>query len=415
MYRNIIRIAEMKKILPVGLVWLMLLQGCEELLPSVPASNEVLDGPIDGLSAAQMRAFLAGDEAFSEVFTPALGLGPYFVTSSCVSCHPGDGKGHPSSGLTRFGKFTSGSFDHMLTQGGPQLQNHAIPGFEAETIPVDATGVTVFLAPAVTGLGLLEAVTDADILAKADPNDLDADGISGLPNYITPPDFFEPKTHHVVNGGRYIGRFGKKAGAIDLLMQTVGAYKQDMGITSDFDLVDPINFNEADINIGQVAAPEVSAATVNQVVFYLSTLKPPLRRNAEDTEVIEGEALFEQIGCTACHLPTMTSGPHAVAALANKTFHPYTDLLMHDMGAGLDDGYTEGTATTSEWKTPALWGLGLSKDAQGGMYFLLHDGRASSIEEAIMMHGGEATAAAENFDALAQSDKDFVIKFLESL
>ncbi|UXX77641.1 thiol oxidoreductase [Reichenbachiella carrageenanivorans] len=405
----------MKKILLLGLMWGMLLQGCEELLPSAPASNEILDGPIEGLSAAQMHTFLAGDEAFSEVFVPESGLGPYFVTSSCVTCHPGDGKGHPSSGLTRFGKFTNGSFDHMLAQGGPQLQNHAIPGFEAETIPAEATGITVFLAPAVTGMGLLEAVPDADILAKADPNDLDSDGISGEPNYIIPPVFFKPKTHHLANAGRYIGRFGKKAGAIDLLMQTVGAYKQDMGITSDFDLEDPINFNDSEIAIGQVGDPEVSASTVNQVVFYLQTLKPPLRRKAEDSDVIEGEMLFEQIGCATCHLPTMTSGPHAVEALAYKTFHPYTDLLMHDMGTDLDDGYTEGTAITSEWKTPALWGLGLSKNAQGGLYFLMHDGRAGSIEEAIMMHGGEAAAAAEKFEALAQADRDFVVRFLESL
>ncbi|MEO9801866.1 MAG: di-heme oxidoredictase family protein [Reichenbachiella sp.] len=404
----------MRKIYTLGLLFFAL-QSCDEIMPSAPADNEVLDGPIDGLSAAQIRTFLAGDEAFGEVFTPETGLGPYFVTSSCIACHPGDGKGHPSSGLTRFGKFTSGNFDHMLLQGGPQLQNRAIPGFEAERIPADATGVTTFLAPAVTGLGLLEAVTDADILANADPLDLDADGISGVPNYITPPDFFQPRTHHQPNSGQYIGRFGKKAGAIDLTMQTVGAYKQDMGITSDFDLNDPINYNESDITIGQVDDPEVSAATVNEVVFYLSTLKPPVRRNEEDSEVRSGEILFEQIGCTSCHLSTMTTGDHAVEALANKTFHPYTDLLMHDMGAGLDDGYTEGTATTSEWKTPALWGLGLSPDAQGGGYFLLHDGRARSIEAAITMHGGEAAQSATNFTELSSEDKAFVVKFLESL
>ncbi|MEP2025542.1 MAG: di-heme oxidoredictase family protein [Reichenbachiella sp.] len=404
----------MKRIYFLSLYMIIMLS-CEEIMPSAPADNEVLDGPIEGLSAAQMRVFLAGDERFSEVFTPETGLGPYFVTSSCIACHPGDGKGHPSSGLTRFGKFTNGSFDHMLDQGGPQLQNRAIPGFEAELIPSEATGVTTFLAPAVTGLGLLDAVSDADILANADPNDLDGDGISGVPNYIEAPDFFEPRAIHLANGTSYIGRFGKKAGAIDLKMQTVGAYKQDMGITSDFDLEDPINFNDSDITIGNVDDPEVSAATVNEVVFYLSTLKPPLRRNENDPAVKNGEELFEQIGCTSCHLPTLQTGDHAVSALSNQTFHPYTDLLMHDMGPELDDGYTEGIADTDEWKTPALWGLGLSKDAQGGTYFLLHDGRARSIEEAILLHGGEAALSAINFSELSEENRAFVIQFLESL
>lgn len=398
-------------------LWFLMgaMQSCEEIMPSAPADNDVLDGPIGGLSAAQLRVFLAGDEKFSEVFTPETGLGPYFVTSSCVACHPGDGKGHPSSALTRFGKFTNGSFDHMLNQGGPQLQNRAISGFEAETIPSEATGVTTFLAPAVTGLGLLEAVSDADILANADPNDLNGDGISGVPNYIEAPDFFEPRAFHIANGTSYIGRFGKKAGAIDLKMQTVGAYKQDMGVTSDFDLEDPINYNESDITIGSVDDPEVSAGTINEVVFYLSTLKPPLRRNEDDPAVMEGEQLFQQIGCTSCHMPTLRTGDHAVDALANQTFHPYTDLLMHNMGPGLDDGYTEGTAATDEWKTPALWGLGLSRDAQGGEYFLLHDGRARSIDEAITMHGGEAARAATNYSELSEEDRAFVIQFLESL
>ena len=390
-------------------------QSCEEIMPQAPADHEVLDGPIDGLTDNQLRTFLSGDEAFAEVFTPELGLGPYFVTTSCISCHPGDGKGHPSSGLTRFGKFEAGSFDHMLDQGGPQLQNRAIPGFEAESIPAEATGVTTFLAPAVTGLGLLEAVSDADILANADPFDLDNDGISGVPNYIEAPDFFESQDHHIPSLGRYIGRFGKKAGAIDLKMQTVGAYKQDMGITSEFDLEDPINYSEADFVTGQSNEPEVATLTLNQVVFYLKTLKPPVRRDEVDPEVQEGEHLFQQIGCTSCHIPTMNTGDHSVAALSNKTFHPYTDLLMHDMGPGLDDGYTEGTAQTNEWKTPALWGLGLSKDAQGGNYFLMHDGRAHSIEEAIAMHGGEGARSAKLFDALSEENKSFVIKFLESL
>ena len=114
-------------------------------------------------------------------------------------------------------------------------------------------------------------------------------------------------------------------------------------------------------------------------------------------------------------MPTLQTGPSPLSVLANKQFHPYTDLLLHDMGPTLDDGYTEGFALTSEWKTPALWGLGLSKDSQGGTYFLLHDGRATSIEEAILLHGGEATQSRDNFDQLSNADKLLLIKFLESL
>ena len=253
-------------------------------------------------------------------------------------------------------------------------------------------------------------------MAIADPNDIDGDGISGVPNYHDVPDFFVPGSHHIPDvSGRFIGRFGKKAGAIDLLIQTVGAYKQDMGITTDFDPVDPINYAVSALPLSYVDDPEVSSATVMQVVFYLRTLKAPLRRNEDEAEVLQGEMLFEQINCTACHLPKMKTGDHAVATLSNVEFHPYTDLLMHDMGPALDDGYTEGTALTSEWKTPALWGLGLSRNSQGGNYFLIHDGRAKSIESAIEAHGGEGAQSSAAYSALSTDDQLSLIQFLESL
>jgi CxxC motif-containing protein (DUF1111 family) len=150
-------------------------------------------------------------------------------------------------------------------------------------------------------------------------------------------------------------------------------------------------------------------------VFYLKTLKAPIARNSNQTDIIDGKALFANIGCAKCHRPEMQTGTSSIAALSNKTFYPYTDLLLHDMGPGLDDGYTEGSAKTYEWKTPALWGLGLSKFSQGGGYFLMHDGRARSIEEAIFMHGGEGDVSRENFQSLSDIDKRKLIKFLESL
>lgn len=392
------------------------LVSCELALPDAPAENEVLDGPMEGLTANQVQLFLLGDEAFGEVFTPETGLGPLFVANSCAACHVGDGKGHPATMLTRFGRWEGGAFDPLVHLGGPQLQHRAIPGFQPEVLPAQATVFTGLIAPAVTGLGLLEAVPDATLLALADPEDADGDGISGRAAYVFPPDFFEPQPHHVPDSaGRYIGRFGKKAAAIDLLHQTVNAYKQDIGVTSDFDLEDPFNPQVSNQPVDAVDDPEISAATVQQVVFYLRTLKAPLPRNGDDPAVIRGRELFLDIGCGACHTPTLRTGPSPIAPLSEVEFHPYTDLLLHDMGPELDDGYTEGGALPSEWRTPPLWGLGLSPDAQGGQYFLLHDGRARSIEEAILFHGGEGTASREAFQNLSHDDKKRLLAFLESL
>ena len=161
--------------------------------------------------------------------------------------------------------------------------------------------------------------------------------------------------------------------------------------------------------------PEVSNKTVNDVVFYLKTLKAPIQRTPNDPDVLAGQQLFTQINCSDCHKPTLQTGFSPIEVLSNKTIHPYTDLLLHDMGPGLDDGYTEGTAKTSEWRTPPLWGLGLSKNSQGGQYFLLHDGRARSINEAIQLHGGEATVSRNSYNSLTENDKQKLIKFLESL
>ncbi len=166
---------------------------------------------------------------------------------------------------------------------------------------------------------------------------------------------------------------------------------------------------------GQDADPEVTNQTVQDVVFYLQTLKAPIQRNQNDPDVQTGKQIFLNINCGKCHIPQLQTGPSAIAALSNKTFFPYTDLLLHDMGTALDDGYTEGSALTSEWRTPPLWGLGLSKNSQGGQYFLMHDGRAKSIEEAILLHGGEAAQSKTAFQQLSASDKAKMRKFLESL
>ena len=207
--------------------------------------------------------------------------------------------------------------------------------------------------------------------------------------------------------GKYIGRFGRKAAAYDLLQQTANAYNQDIGITS--------NYEPRDTYTGAILDPEVSNSTVDQVVFYLLTLKAPVQRERDDAQVLAGEQVFTAVGCAKCHTPELVTGPSPIAPLANKTFRPYSDLLLHDMGSGLDDGYTEGSALTSEWRTPPLWGLGLSPDSQGGSYFLLHDGRATSIEQAIEAHGGEGQASRDAYQQLSTTDREALLRFLESL
>ena len=197
--------------------------------------ESLLDGPVEGLSYDQNRQFLAGDMAFNdEIFTSQTGLGSIFVATSCGSCHAGDGKGHPFTTLTRFGQ-TDSTGNKFLHLGGPQLQNRALPGYTPEQIPAGAT-FSKFTPPANTGLGFIELVSDADILAMADPDDADGDGISGVPNWIELPPFITPiSANAIIKNGKYIHRFGKKAAAYNLLHQTVNAYNQDIGITSSFE------------------------------------------------------------------------------------------------------------------------------------------------------------------------------------
>ncbi|MEJ6982444.1 di-heme oxidoredictase family protein [Pedobacter sp. P351] len=401
----------MKKIKPLGILaasilLLVYISSCEKIMPQAPADEDILDGPLDGLSSEQKKLFLRGDVAFNdEIFNDKSGLGPLFVATSCGTCHAGDGKGHPFTTLTRFGQSdTIGN--QFLHKGAPQLQNRASSGFLAEQIPAGAT-FSKFTPPANTGLGFIEAVPDATILSLADENDLNGDGISGRPNWIKVPDYCQIRPGTIIRNGKYIGRFGKKAAVYDLLQQTVNAYNQDMGISSGYEFLDTYSGFQVD--------PEVSNQTVLDVVFYLQTLKAPIQRNTNNEEVKAGKSLFMNIGCAKCHTPELKTGSSRVSALSEKTFFPYTDMLLHDMGNGLNDGYTEGTALTAEWRTPALWGLGLSKNSQGGRYFLMHDGRAGSIEQAIILHGGEGQASKNQFVQLSATDKSKLIKFLESL
>jgi CxxC motif-containing protein (DUF1111 family) len=384
---------------------LFIATACEKLLPVSPEDSEVLDGTIKDLTTSETAQFLRGDVAFAKVFTANTGLGPLFVSNSCISCHAGDGKGHPSTSLVRFGQ-NDETGNKFLMLGGPQLQHRAITGFNPENIPSGASHST-FIAPSNTGLGFLEAVSDADILALADPDDKDNDGVSGVPNWIDLPSFLTPKSNAITKNGKYIGRFGRKAGAYNLFNQTVNAYNQDMGIISTYSPNDTYSQEALD--------PEVNNTEIADVVHYLQTLKAPIQRSVESVEVKAGKELFIKNQCAACHTPSMKTATSPIQGLNNKIFAAYTDLLMHDMGKDLDDNYTEGSAKTFEWRTTPLWGLGLAKDSQGGKVHLMHDGRAKNIEEAILLHGGEAQKSRQKYAALSSKEKQELITFLESL
>ena len=409
LHRTIVLGVNMKKIKLTCLIVLSiaLAVACQKIMPQADDEDQLLDGPIEGLTGEQNAMFLRGDVAFNdEIFTPQTGLGPYFVATSCGTCHAGDGKGHPFTTLTRFGQTDTIHGNLFLHIGGPQLQNRAIPGFLPEQLP-PGIAKSDFMPPANTGLGLLDAVPDALLLSIADPADIDGDGISGRPNWIYIPGYTAQRGNSIEQSGKYIGRFGKKAATYDLLQQTATAYNQDIGITSSYEHIDTYT--------GQSIDPEISNKTVLDVVFYLKTLKAPIQRDQGNPKVVAGKNVFTTIGCGKCHAPQLTTGNSSIAPLSNIQFSPYTDLLLHDMGDALNDGYTEGTALAQEWRTPPLWGLGLSKKSQGGQYFLLHDGRAKSIQDAILLHGGEGVQSKSAYQQLSETDKQNLLIFLESL
>ena len=385
---------------------------CNKLMPSMIDSSQGLCGPIE-LSNSQSVYFAKGNDAFFANFTASSGLGPYFVATSCGSCHGSDNRGHPFTILTRFGQ-TDSTGNHFLAMGAPQLGKFCLPGYTPEQIPVGATS-SQFIAPITAGVGFLEAVPDSAIIAMAADNQHNPDGVRGHPNYNTVPAYVTPLNGSIQRAdGKYICRFGRKASTYNLLQQVATAYNHDMGITSSFMPNNPYNYLDQMPAVA-TGTPEVDNTTVNAVVFYVTCLQTPVQRNPMDPGVQYGNLIFTNIGCAACHKQTLTTGYSPINALSYQTFSPFTDLLVHDMGPGLDDGYTEGNAKTSEWRTAPLWGLGLAPDVQGGQIYLLHDGRAHSIEQAIQMHGGEASVSAKRFNQLSVSDQKALVTFLKSL
>ena len=269
------------------------------------------------------------------------------------------------------------------------------------------------LAPPMIGLGLLEAIAEADILAGADPDDGDGDGISGRANRVW----------SVEQGKVMLGRFGWKAGQPSLAEQGAGAMAGDIGISNPLAAASWGDCTEAQADCR--AAPhgeserhdglEASAQVMDLILFYGRNLAVPARRSVDDPEVLRGKAMFYGAGCTGCHTPKFATRRDAeVPALAGQLIWPYSDMLLHDMGEGLADHRPEGAATGTEWRTQPLWGIGYT-EAVNGHTFFLHDGRARNLTEAVLWHGGEAQAARDAFAAMPKADRDALIAFLNSL
>jgi CxxC motif-containing protein (DUF1111 family) len=269
----------------------------------------------------------------------------------------------------------------------------------------DDVKISPRIAPPVIGMGLLEAVPQEEILGRADANDADRDGISGRPNTVVDP----------VTGATAVGRLGWKANVASVAQQTAGAFLGDIGVTSpvlpDQDCTAVETACQAAISGG---TPEVDEQTFDAVVFYTRVVAVPQRRPAQADADADGARLFLASGCASCHTPTLTTGSTDIAALSDQVIHPYTDLLLHDMGDGLADGRPDGDATGSEWRTAPLWGIGLTDTVNHHTRFL-HDGRARSLTEAILWHGGEGERSAQAFRAMTTDQRDALLAYLESL
>ncbi len=419
--------------------------------------------PSGNLGAARRLDFEIGNRIFGRVWEPAPsasestdGLGPLYNARSCRRCHIRDGRGHPPASreddaisMILLLSVPSPDADQTTPEPtyGAQLQDFAIAGHTPEgRIAVTyserhvqlSNGETVSLrAPAyavadagygplspgtmtsprvanqMIGLGLLEAIDAAEIEALADPTDGDDDGISGRAARVWDGE----------RGAQTLGRFGWKAGQPSVRAQTVAALSRDIGLSTSI-LPTPSGdctehqsecLSAPTGNTQRLGAAEVSNEALAFVLFYARNLAVPPRRNADEPDILEGKRLFHESGCAACHRPRFeTLEDYPQRELAGQTIWPYTDLLLHDMGEGLADSRPEGSASGREWRTPPLWGIGLTNTVNGHTLYL-HDGRARSLLEAILWHGGEAVTARQNVIDMTGEERDRLIEFVSSL
>lgn len=417
-----------------------------------PRNRSAFSNPSGNLPFDKQLDFKVGDGVFRKLWVAAPsstkssdGLGPLFNARACQACHLKDGRGHPpaahetpSSLLFALSR-PDGSPDPIY---GHQLQTFGIQGHAAEAnvivehepLPVKlADGSVVTLrkphyklvdpgygpfdptttlaprvAPPMIGMGLLELIPEADIMARADPEDLNNDGIRGRYRQVPSP---------AAGGAMKLARFGWKTGTASVADQTATAFKNDMGLSTPLFRVDYGDCTEAQKACreaphgAEAGEPEVPPKLFDLTVFYAHHLAVPAREGIEAPEIRHGQKLFNELGCAACHVPKQVTGQSAqFPELSGQTIWPYTDLLLHDMGDELADPGPMGKV----WRTQPLWGLGLTRRVNDHFY-LLHDGRADGILEAILWHGGEAAKARDKVIALQKTDREALLAFLESL
>jgi CxxC motif-containing protein (DUF1111 family) len=432
---------------------------------SGPAAFSV---PVAMLDGEQSEVFAKGKEQFNEAWVVApdpggvWGLGPTFNEDRCAHCHANNGRGAaPQNGQVAVeGMLVRLSIRGQTKEGAPlphpvygdQLQNRGIPGrvpaegqavftyttrevsfadgekvtlrvphVELEDLQLGELGAGIMvsprIAPAMVGMGLLEAVPEDAILRIA--QEQAKLGMAGKPNYVW----------DVENEQTVLGRFGWKANQPNLRQQTAAAFLGDIGATTYMfpeENCPPAQLACLDVPsaskcggqggcTGNQYRPEVVPSRLTNITLYLQALAVPARRNVSDPQFARGESLFAQAQCSVCHVPALQTGPKpALKVAANLTFHPYTDLLLHDMGPELADGRPDFKASGSEWRTAPLWGIGLLKTVNLHAA-LLHDGRARDVTEAILWHGGQAEPAREAFRAMPKADREALVKFVESL
>jgi CxxC motif-containing protein (DUF1111 family) len=449
------------------------LSACESERPTQPKAEPgealsggdttVFDSSADAYSrsAANIRnehrdGFFTGNALFRSnwVTAPAStngidGLGPTFNARSCSTCHFKDGRGQPPEGHKTFsGLLLRLSVPGTDEHGGPKpesnyggqfnpLSINGVPGEgeavvdytpedghfddgESYTLLVpnysfpslnfgamaDDVMISPRVAPSVFGLGLLAALSEETLEGLADPDDDNGDGISGRLNRV-----WDPKSESL-----RIGRFGWKANQAGIEQQNTGALLGDIGISS------PLHPAQdcPDVQVACHEAitggdPEVDQQKIDFLVTYTNLLAVPGRRDVDAPDVLAGKAIFADLGCASCHVPKLETGESEdFPELSGQTIHPYTDLLLHDMGEGLADARPDFLADGNEWRTPPLWGLGLSLNVNHHTR-LLHDGRARDINEAILWHGGEASPAQAAYKALSRRERTQLLSFLNSL
>ncbi|MDB5097996.1 MAG: putative thiol oxidoreductase with 2 cytochrome c heme-binding site [Cyanobacteria bacterium RYN_339] len=345
--------------------------------------------PIDGLSPAQLAQFERGRSKFSRLFTPQTGLGPLYNDNSCRACHGLGASGGPSERVVHLaGAMVNGGPSLLESKGGPMIQDFAVFGTKVEQVPQETTALATRMSPQVWGLGLVEAVAEKDIVSQMAPNDEKFKlGIRGIANW---------------EEGK-LGRFGMKAQKKDLKVFTEQAYDWELGITTPDRGTEPFPNQSPH----KVAKAELSQDELLDVTFYQRYLDAP-PRGPITAEARHGEQLFTANGCALCHSTELTTSPNEIGIPVGVKLHPYSDFLLHVMDEDLADQMVQGASTGQMWRTQPLWGLRVRTK-------FMHDGRANDLDDAIVMHGGEAEKVRDRYKALSPPEKDAMRSFLKSL